>query len=181
MREIRSKMAPSASETTKVAAIVGETEKQGTSEDLEETTDMPEETIEIATVATETEASEESAVCNSCVTLKAKVVALQKTCSRLRQKAVGPSVGREPASVMSEEPSEDSSSHDESEHSSKVRTDDSPPSQTSFDPKAETSESSEILSQSEDEEHESRNEIRLASLADKITAHRTSSGTYITV
>ena len=46
---------------------------------------------------------------------------------------------------------------------------------------AETSESSEILSQSEDEEHESRNEIRLVSLADKITAHRTSSGTYITV
>ena len=37
MREIRSKMAPSASETTKVAAIVGETEKQETSEDLEET------------------------------------------------------------------------------------------------------------------------------------------------
>ena len=31
------------------------------------------------------------------------------------------------------------------------------------------------------EEHGSRNEIRLASLADKITAHRTSSGTYITV
>ena len=179
-------MAPSASETTKVAAIVGETEKQETSEDLEETTDMPEETIEIATVATETEASEESAVCNSCVTLlhcalKAKVVALQKKCSRLRQKAVGPSVGRKPASVMSEEPSEDSSSHEESEHSSKVRTDDSPPSQTSFDPKAETSESSEILSQSEDEEYESRNEIRLVSLADKITAHRTSSGTYITV
>ena len=59
MREIRSKIAPSASETTKVAAIVGETEKQETSEDLEETTDMPEETIEIATVATETEASED--------------------------------------------------------------------------------------------------------------------------
>ena len=172
-------MAPSASETTKVAAVVGETEKQETSEDLEETTDMPEETIEIATVATETKASEESAICNSCVTLKAKVVALQKKC--LRQKAVGSSVGRKPASVVSEEPSEDSSSHDKSEHSSKVRTDDSPPSQTSFDPKAETSESSEILSQSEDEEHESCNQIRLVSLADKIAAHRTSSGTYITV
>ena len=76
-------MAPSASEMTKVAAIVGETEKQETSKDLEETNDMPEETTEIATVVTETEASEESAICNSCVTLKAKVVALQKKCWRL--------------------------------------------------------------------------------------------------
>ena len=78
---------------------------------------------------------------------------------------------------MSEEPSDDSSSHDESEHSSKIRTDDSAPPQTSFNPKAETSELSEILSQSENEEHESRTEIRLVSLTDKITAHRTSSGT----
>ena len=125
MREIRTKLAPSASETTNVAATVGETEKQETSEDLEETT-------EIATVATETEASEESAVCPLCVTLKAKVVALQKKCSCLRQKAVWPSVERKPASVMSEEPSEDSSSHDKSEHSSEIRTDDNPPSQTSL-------------------------------------------------
>ena len=75
---------------------------------------------------------------------------------------------RKPASVISEEPSEGSSSHDESEHSSEIRTDDNPSSQTSFDPKTETSESSEILSQSEDEEHESRNEIRLVSLADNV-------------
>lgn len=136
MREIRSKMAPSASEGIKVAATVSKTEKQETSEDLEETTDMPEEATEIATVATETEEGEQSAICNSCVTLKAKVVALQK--KRLRQKAVGPSMERKPASVVSEEPLEDSSSHDECEHSSEIRTDDDPLSQI-FDPKAETS------------------------------------------
>ena len=94
------------------------------------------------------------------MTLKAKVVALQKKCSRLRQKAAGPSAEQKLASVMSsDDPCIDSSNDEESEPSSEIRTDD-PPSQACFDPKAEESESSEILTQSEDDENESRNKIR---------------------
>ena len=69
----------------KLLLLLVKLKKQETSEDLEETTDMPEETTKIATVATETEASEESAVCNLCVTLKAKVVAMEKKCLRLSE------------------------------------------------------------------------------------------------
>lgn len=157
MREIRTKMVPSASETPQVTATVGdiqETEEQEISE-------VVDETIELEAVAhIAPEGSEETAVCNSCVVLKAKVVALQKTCSRLRQKAAGVLEKPKLPTVISKDPFEESSSHEESEHSSEIRTDD-PPSQASFDPEAEGSESSEILTTSEDDDNESRNKIRL--------------------
>ena len=158
MREIRTRMASSAFETTSVAGSVDDkkTEEQQTSEALVQRTD-------VATVAyAANEAcveSMETAICNSCVTLKAKVVSLQKKCLRLRQKAAGPSAVQIFALFISDDPCIDSSNDEESEPSSEIRTND-PPSQTSIDPKAEGSESSEILTQSEDDENESRNKIR---------------------
>jgi len=161
MREIRTQIVSSASETKNVTSDDDkETEEQQTSEALVQRTD-------VATVAfTATDASVEglaTPVCNSCVTLKAKVVALQKKCSRLRRKAVRPSAEQELA--MSDDPCIDISGDEESEPSSEIRTDD-PPSQASFDPKAEESESSFIPTESEDEENESRNEIRSVFSAD---------------
>ena len=151
MREIRTQMA---SETTNITSVdEKETEEHQTSEALVERTD-------VATVAfTATDASEdnlETAVCNSCVTLKAKTVALQKKCSRLGQKAARPSA--EQKLVMSGDPCIGISSDEESEPSSEIRTDD-PPSQASFDPKAEESKSSDIPTENGDEENESRNKI----------------------
>lgn len=167
MREIRSKMAPSASETTKVAATVSETEKQETSEDLEETTDMPEEATEIATVATETEVSEESAICDSCVTLKAKVVALQKKCSRCVRRRSGPRWNKnllrlclknlwKIAAVMTKVSTAAKSGLMMTHHHRHLIPRQKHPSRVKSCHKVKM------------KEHESRNEIRLVSLADKI-------------
>ena len=69
-REIRTQMASSASETTNVTSVDDkETEEQQTSEALVERTDSG----TVAFTATDTsEENLETAVCNSCMTLKAK-------------------------------------------------------------------------------------------------------------
>ena len=161
MREVRTQMASSASETTNVTSVDDkETEEHQTSEALVERTD-------VATVAfTATDASEENletAVCNSCVTLKAKVVALQKNVPVCVKKAASPSA--EQKLVMLDDPCIDIGGDEESEPSSEIRTDE-PPSQASFDPKAEESESIDIPTESGDEENESRNKIRSVFSAD---------------